>query len=91
MNTILTPCRDCGGSGLCTNCNGYGRIQCVHCDDGSVAHDTWSHRDEPFQSIEQCTHCDGSGRTACTDCYGSGLCDTCNGAGTETEEVTQKW
>jgi DnaJ-class molecular chaperone len=77
-DTITSYCRDCGGTGLCTNCNGYGRTGCVHCDDGFVVRDTWNYYDEPFQSIEPCDHCNGTGRTACPDCYGSGLCDTCN-------------
>jgi DnaJ-class molecular chaperone len=72
------PCRDCGGTGLCTNCNGSGRTQCVHCDDGLVPHDTWGYDDNPFQSIQICDYCNGTGHIACPDCYGSGLCDTCN-------------
>jgi hypothetical protein len=78
-------CRNCGGLGLCVECNGTGRTQCVQCDDGWVAHDTWSYCDEPFQSVELCDDCGGSGVQACADCCGSGLCDACNGSG---EEVT---
>jgi hypothetical protein len=76
-------CRDCGGLGLCSACNGTGRVACAHCDDGYVAHDTWSYCDEPFQSIEPCDYCGGSGVQACADCGGSGLCDACNGSGEE--------
>jgi hypothetical protein len=56
-----TACRDCGGLGLCVECNGTGRVACVHCDDGYVAHDSWSYYDEPFQSVEPCADCYGSG------------------------------
>ena len=63
-------------------CNGTGRAQCAHCDDGYVAHDAWSHYDEPFQSVEPCDYCDG-GMQACAVCGGSGLCDACNGSGEE--------
>ena len=76
-------CRNCGGLGLCSACNGTGRVACAHCDDGYVAHDAWSHYDEPFQSIEPCDYCNGSGVQACADCGGSGLCDLCGGSGTE--------
>jgi hypothetical protein len=76
-------CRECGGLGLCVECNGTGRVACAHCDDGYVAHDTWSYRDEPFQSIEPCDYCGGSGVQSCADCCGSGLCDACNGSGEE--------
>jgi hypothetical protein len=48
-----------------------------------VVHDTWSYRDEPFQSIEPCDYCGGSGVQACADCGGSGLCDLCGGSGEE--------
>ena len=75
-------CRNCGGLGLCVECNGTGRVACPYCDDGYVAHDTWSYCDEPFQSVEPCGYCDG-GMQACADCGGSGLCDLCGGAGTE--------
>jgi hypothetical protein len=85
-DTITPDCCDCGGTGLCTNCNGSRLVACVHCDDGFVPHDTWGYDDNPFQSVQICDYCNGSGRTACPDCYGSGLCDTCNGNG--TEEVT---
>jgi DnaJ-class molecular chaperone len=76
-------CRNCGGLGLCSACNGTGRAQCAHCDDGYVATDYWSYNDEPFQSIEPCDYCGGSGVQPCADCGGSGLCDLCGGAGTE--------
>jgi hypothetical protein len=76
-------CRNCGGLGLCSACDGTGRVQCAHCYDGWVVHDTWSYRDEPFQSIEPCDICCGSGVQACADCGGSGLCDACNGSGEE--------
>jgi hypothetical protein len=75
-------CRNCGGLGLCVECNGTGRVACAHCDDGYVAHDTWSYCDEPFQSVEPCDYCDG-GVQACDDCSGSGLCDLCGGSGEE--------
>jgi DnaJ-class molecular chaperone len=78
MSDIISYCRDCGGTGLCTNCNGSGRIQCVHCDDGFIPHDTWGYDDNPFQSIEPCNYCNGTGHIPCPDCYGSGLCDICN-------------
>jgi hypothetical protein len=76
-------CRNCGGLGSCVECNGTGRVACAYCDDGYVAHDTWSYCDEPFQAIEPCDYCGGSGVQACADCCGSGLCDLCGGAGTE--------
>jgi len=76
-------CRDCGGLGLCVECNGIGRVACPYCDDGYVATDYWGYDDNPYQSIEPCGYCDGSGVQACADCGGSGLCDTCNGSGTE--------
>jgi len=82
MISIPTECRNCGGLGLCVECNGTGRVACAHCDDGYIARDTWSY-DEPFQSVEPCDYCGGSGVQACADCGGSGLCDTCNGSGTE--------
>ena len=76
-------CRNCGGLGLCSACDGTGRVACAYCDDGHVATDYWGYNDEPFQGIEPCDYCDGSGVQACADCGGSGLCDLCNGAGTE--------
>jgi len=78
-----TACRNCGGLGSCVECNGTRRVACPYCDDGYVALDTWSHYDEPFQSVEPCDYCGGSGVQACADCGGSGLCDTCNGSGEE--------
>ena len=76
-------CRNCGGLGSCSTCNGTGRVACPYCDDGYVALDTWSHYDEPFQSVEPCDYCGGSGMQACADCGGSGLCDLCGGSGEE--------
>ena len=75
-------CRNCGGLGSCSECNGTGRVACPYCDDGYVATDYWGYNDEPFQSVEPCDYCDG-GVQACADCGGSGLCDLCGGAGTE--------
>ena len=79
--SILT-CRECGGIGSCIACNGTGRVACVQCDDGYIATDYWGYDDNPFQTVEPCGYCDG-GVQACTDCSGSGLCDHCNGNGTE--------
>jgi len=79
----IVNCRECGGLGLCSACDGTGRVACAYCDDGYVAHDTWSYYDEPFQSIEPCDYCGGSGVQACADCSGSGLCGACNGSGEE--------
>ena len=76
-------CRNCGGLGSCSACDGTGRVQCAHCDDGYIARDTWSYDDEPFQSIEPCDYCNGDGMQACDDCSGSGLCDLCGGSGEE--------
>ena len=89
-------CRNCGGLGSCSACDGTGRVACPYCDDGYVALDTWSHYDEPFQSVEPCGYCDepfqsiepcdycnGDGMQACDDCGGSGLCDLCGGSGEE--------
>jgi hypothetical protein len=76
-------CRNCGGLGLCSACNGTGRAQCAYCDDGYVATDCWGYDDNPYQSIEPCGYCDGSGVQACADCGGSGLCDLCGGSGEE--------
>ena len=80
---VTTACRDCGGLGLCSACNGTRRVACAYCDDGYVATDCWGYDDNPFQSIEPCDYCGGSGVQACADCGGSGLCDTCNGSGEE--------
>jgi len=77
-----TACRNCGGLGLCSACNGTGRVACPYCDDGYVAHDYWGYNDEPFQSVEPCGYCDG-GVQPCADCGGSGLCDLCGGSGEE--------
>jgi hypothetical protein len=78
-----TTCRNCGGLGLCSACNGTGHTPCPYCDDGCVATDCWGYDDNPFQSIETCDYCGGSGVQACADCGGSGLCDLCNGSGEE--------
>jgi len=78
-----TACRNCGGLGSCSACNGTGRVACAHCDDGYIARDTWSYNDEPFQSVEPCGYCNGDGMQACDDCSGSGLCDLCGGSGEE--------
>ena len=82
MSIPTTTCRNCGGLGSCSECNGTGRVQCAHCDDGYVATDYWGYNDEPFQSVEPCGYCDG-GMQACADCGGSGLCDLCGGSGEE--------
>ena len=79
----LVNCRECGGLGSCSACNGTGRTQCAYCDDGYVATDYWGYDDNPFQSVDLCVECDGSGVQACADCSGSGLCDACNGSGEE--------
>ena len=82
MMSIPTECRNCGGLGSCSTCNGTGRVACPYCDDGYVATDYWGYNDEPFQSVEPCGYCDG-GVQACDDCGGSGLCDLCGGSGEE--------
>jgi len=80
---VTTTCRNCGGLGLCSECNGTGRVACAYCEDGYVATDCWGYDDNPFQSVDPCDYCNGTGRVACAYCDGSGACNLCNGSGEE--------
>jgi len=84
MGILPKQCSDCKGDGLCIECAGTGRVECLHCDEGRVPYTYWDYEaDEPVDTWDYCDRCDGSGRKRCDVCNGSGLCYTCNGSGTE--------
>lgn len=68
----VLSCPVCSGAGqvtgVCSSCNGGGRIVCSQC---------------AGQGVVSCSSCGGTGRKVCSQCRGQGnmTCSSCNGTG----------
>lgn len=64
-------CADCGGTELCTRCEGSGNLYCEYCLRGRRVCPCCGDRHIV------CHKCAGTGRERCPRCAGTGLCPVC--------------
>ena len=68
-------CKECKGTGNCTDCNGQGEETCEECHGNGrckECHGKGSHKCKKCGGRGQCTNCHGSGEVRCHFCNGTG-------------------